>query len=79
MMKGLLIMKKNIGRTDRIVRACAGVAAAVLAFLTAGTLRVILGIVAAAMLFTAASGFCSLYVPLGINTIKGASCHGEKG
>jgi len=68
-------MKKNIGRTDRIIRACAGVAAAVAAFLTDGALTVILGIAAAAMLFTAASGFCSLYVPLGIDTRKnGSNC-----
>ncbi len=66
-------MKKNVGKTDRIVRACAGLVAAVLAFVAHGILTVILGIVAAALLFTAVSGFCSLYVPLGIDTRKCSS------
>lgn len=35
-----------------------------------GTLAIVLGIVAIALLFTGIVGFCSLYVPFGISTRK---------
>lgn len=65
-------MKKNMGRTDRTVRLAAAVVLAVLYFAGVfdGTLALILGLVGLAMLFTAATGSCSLYVPLGIDTRK---------
>ena len=65
-------MKKNLGRTDRMVRLAAAAVVAVLYFagVVEGTLALILGVVGLAMLFTAATGFCSLYVPFGIDTRK---------
>lgn len=65
-------MKKNIGRTDRIARASAALVIAVLylAGVIEGTVAIVLGVVALALLFTSVTGFCSLYVPFGISTAK---------
>jgi len=66
-------MTKNVGTTDRIVRSVAGI---VLLFLiltgaVEGTLAVILGILAAALLVTSAISYCPVYSPLKLSTIKG--------
>jgi hypothetical protein len=66
-------MTKNVGTTDRIVRS---VSAVVLLFLiltgaVEGTLAVIFGIVAAALLVTSAIRFCPAYLPLKISTLAG--------
>ena len=63
-------MKKNLGRMDRAVRLALAVVVAVLYFagVIDGTLALILGILGLAMLLTAATGFCSLYIPFGIDT-----------
>lgn len=54
------------------MRASAAVLAGIL--LLAGVVRgapgIILGIVALALLFTSLTGFCSLYVPFGISTVR---------
>lgn len=65
-------MKRNLGRTDRTIRLAAAVVVAILYFagVIEGTLALILGVAGLAMLFTAATGFCSLYVPFGIDTGK---------
>jgi len=64
-------MKKNMGSVDRVLRLVATVAIAVLIILKvlAGTLMIVLGIVAAVFLITSALGFCPLYVPLRLSTI----------
>jgi uncharacterized membrane protein YkgB len=67
-----MIMTKNMGSTDRILRTIAALVIVVL--LTAGkiggALAVILGIVAAAFLLTSAIGWCPAYGPLHISTRK---------
>ena len=63
-------MRQNMGMTDRIVRAVAGVLLLVLYFtnVIAGTWGIIALVVAAVLLITAALGFCPLYVPFKIST-----------
>jgi membrane-bound ClpP family serine protease len=62
-------MVKNVGTVDRIVRVIVGILALVGAFLVSGTaLKVILGIVAISMFFTAITGYCGIYRVLGIST-----------
>lgn len=64
-------MKKNMGSVDRVLRLAAAAAIVVLIVLKvfAGTLMIVLGVVAAMFLITSALGFCPLYVPLRISTI----------
>ena len=63
-------MKKNMGRIDRslrlLVAAGAVAGSGVLGFSTAG--GIVLLVVAAVMVATAASGYCPLYQLLGVNT-----------
>ena len=60
---------KNMGQTDRMIRAVAGVVLLILAFAAlGGTLAWIAGIVGVVMLGTAAMGSCPPYALLGINT-----------
>jgi hypothetical protein len=63
-------MKQNMGSTDRIIRAIAGLVLLALYFLlplsgVVGTLALVL---AAILLVTAAIAFCPLYVPFKFNT-----------
>lgn len=65
------MLKKNVGSTDRTIRAVAGVILLLLAFVTlSGTWAWIAGIVGVVMLGTAALGTCPPYALLGINTCK---------
>jgi len=66
-------MTKNLGTTDRIVRSLSAVVLLFLILTGAieGTLAVIFGIVAAALLVTSAISFCPVYHPLKISTITG--------
>ena len=63
-------MKSNEGTIDRIIRAVVGVAALLGAFaLGSGSIAfVLLLVVGAILLVTAAVGFCPLYRMLGIST-----------
>lgn len=65
-------MNKNTGNADRAVRVVVAVVAVVAAFLLGfGSVGgIILLVVAAVMLVTAAVGFCPLYRVFGINTCK---------
>lgn len=66
-------MKINVGGLDKVIRAIIGIAAAAYAFFglgSSGTLAIILYVVAAAMIVTAATGFCGLYTVFGISTCK---------
>ncbi|MBN2074296.1 MAG: DUF2892 domain-containing protein [Dehalococcoidales bacterium] len=64
-------MQKNMGMTDRIIRAIIGIVALLVALLaTSGAVDIVLYIVAAIMLITALAGICPLYIPLKINTNK---------
>jgi hypothetical protein len=65
-------MKRNMSNTDRIVRV---ILAAVLAYLyfagiVTGVLGIILVVLAAVFLLTAAIAFCPLYAPFKISTYK---------
>ena len=65
-------MKKNMGSIDKIVRVLVAVVIGVLYFTDqiTGTAAIILGIFAVIFLLTSAIGFCPLYLPLKLSTIK---------
>ena len=63
-------MKRNMGNMDRIIRAVIGIALIVVGIVI-GDWVLILGIVLGAiLLITAAIGFCPLYVPFKLSTLK---------
>lgn len=63
-------MKKNMGKTDRILRVTIAAIFAILYFTETitGTFGLILLILAAVFTLTGAVGFCPLYAPFGLNT-----------
>jgi hypothetical protein len=65
-------MSTNESPIDRVIRVVIAVAAVVVAFVVGATsvLGIILFVVAAIMLVTAATGFCPLYRVFGVNTCK---------
>jgi hypothetical protein len=65
-------MKKNMGLIDRIIRVVLAAVVAVLYFTgqLTGTAAIILGIIAVIFIITSAIGFCPLYYPFKISTIK---------
>ena len=66
-------MKKNMGKTDRIVRMIAGIAFVLIAiFLTSGALDIILYIFGSLLIATSIVGTCVLYIPFKIITKKQA-------
>ena len=65
-------MKKNVGLVDTVVRVILALVIGVL-YLTGmahGTMAIVLGVLAVISLVTGVTGFCPLYVPLGISTKK---------
>jgi hypothetical protein len=62
-------MTKNMGQTDRIVRAVVGVAIVAWGVMTSNWL----GAIGLIPLATAAIGWCPAYVPFGIKTCKTGS------
>jgi hypothetical protein len=67
-----MIMKKNMGLADRIIRSLIAIAIAVLYFtnVITGTWGIVLLIVAAVFLLTSFVSFCPLYAPFGLSTCK---------
>ena len=65
-------MKKNMGKTDIIIRIVIAVLFAVLFFTKAvtGVLGIILLILAVMFVLTSLIGFCPLYLPFKINTCR---------
>jgi small-conductance mechanosensitive channel len=65
-------MKKNMGTIDRTIRILLAILIAVLYFTNqiSGIAAVILGIFAIVFLLTSLIGFCPLYMPLKISSIK---------
>jgi len=65
-------MKQNMGSIDKIIRVLVAVVIGVLYFTDqiTGTAAIILGIFAVIFLLTSAIGFCPLYLPLKLSTIK---------
>jgi hypothetical protein len=70
--KNKVIMKKNMGLVDRIVRISAAVIIAVLYFtnIISGTLAIVLLALVVIFIFTSLISFCPLYLPFGIRTNK---------
>jgi Na+(H+)/acetate symporter ActP len=66
------MMKKNMGTIDRIIRTFLAVIVAILYFTgqITGTAAIILGIFAVIFLITSAIGFCPLYAPFKLSTMK---------
>jgi len=65
-------MKQNVGSIDKVVRVLAAVVIGVLYFTgqITGTAAIILGLFAVVFLLTSAIGFCPLYLPMKLSTIK---------
>jgi uncharacterized membrane protein HdeD (DUF308 family) len=66
-------MKKNVGRTDRIIRIVVGIVLVVLGFVVvfpSDWLAWVVVILGAILLITGILGFCPLYLLLKMNTNK---------
>lgn len=65
-------MKQNMGIEDRVIRLVAAIAVGVLYGLgyISGTLAIILGVVAIAFFVTSLIGWCPLYLPFGLSTLR---------
>ena len=63
----------NLGKFDRIIRAALGIIALLVAFLAVtGAVQIVLWVLGAILLLTAAIGFCPLYAPFRFSTKKQA-------
>lgn len=65
-------MKKNMGTVDRVIRVFLAIVVGIL-YLTgyiSGFAAVILGIFAIIFILTSLIGFCPLYLPFHISTVK---------
>ena len=65
-------MKQNMRIEDRVIRLVAAIAVGVLYGLgyISGTLAIILGVVAIAFFVTSLIGWCPLYLPFGLSTLR---------
>jgi hypothetical protein len=65
-------MKKNMGTIDRVIRIVLAIVVAILYMngSITGVAAIILGILAFVFILTSLIGFCPLYVPFKISTIK---------
>ncbi|MBN2206895.1 MAG: DUF2892 domain-containing protein [Candidatus Aminicenantes bacterium] len=65
-------MKKNMGGLDRTIRLILAVAGAgmVYSHMIEGPLAIIVGVMAVIFVLTSVIGFCPLYVPFKISTLK---------
>jgi hypothetical protein len=65
-------MKKNVGTIDKAIRIALAILIGILYFTNqiTGIAAVILGIIALAFLISSITGYCPLYVPLKISTVK---------
>ncbi|MBN2598602.1 DUF2892 domain-containing protein [Labilibaculum sp.] len=66
-------MKKNMGKTDRILRVIIALILATLYFtdLITGTIGIVLLVIAGVMFLTSLIGYCPPYSLLSIDTCKG--------
>ncbi|MFN3550650.1 MAG: DUF2892 domain-containing protein [Endomicrobiia bacterium] len=62
------MFKVNEGPIDRFIRSVFAIILIGIGFFSNGILSIILSILGGILLFTAITGFCGLYVLLGINT-----------
>jgi hypothetical protein len=65
-------MKKNIGKTDKIVRLSIAVVIVFLYFtkLISGVAAIVLGVIGIGLVFTSMVRRCSFYLPFGISTCE---------
>ncbi|MGB3947824.1 MAG: DUF2892 domain-containing protein [Bacteroidia bacterium] len=65
-------MKKNMGVADRVLRVLAAIVVIASYFMgfISGTLAIVLLIFSAIFILTSVLGFCPLYLPLGLSTLK---------
>jgi fatty acid desaturase len=65
-----IVMKKNMGSADRIIRILLAVTVAILwyANVLSGTVAIVLLVLAGIFILTSFVGFCPLYALLGMNT-----------
>ncbi len=65
-------MKKNMGSADKIIRVLLAAIIAILYFTNqiSGVAAIVLGIFAVVFLLTSFVGFCPLYAPLKLSTLK---------
>ena len=70
--KELIIMTRNVGSIDRVVRIVLGLGLLVAGVASTGSIRLVELIAGVVLLFTAASGFCLLYRLFGISSCKTA-------
>jgi hypothetical protein len=70
-----MIMKKNMGSPDRIIRILAAIVLAVLYFTgtVSGTWGIVLLVLGGVFLLTSFVGFCPLYTLVGMNTCPAKS------
>ncbi len=65
------MFKQNVGTVDRVIRIGLGIIlAAIGMFVLKGTASTIVSIVALIPLATGIAGFCPLYVPFKLSTVK---------
>ncbi len=61
----------NMGKMDRIIRAILGITVVLIAFLAvSGVAQIVLWVIGAILILTAAIGFCPLYAPFHFSTKK---------
>lgn len=67
-----MIMKKNMGPTDKIIRLIVALILATLSYMgvVTGTVGIVFYAVAIVFALTSMISFCPLYVPFGISTCK---------
>ncbi len=64
-------MKPNVGSTDRLIRYILGILFIIGIFMVAGSFwKILLGVLAVVMFFTATINFCPIWAALRINTHK---------
>jgi uncharacterized membrane protein len=63
-------MKINESNADRLIRLILGAALVAAGFFVHGAAAVVLWILGGISLVTGATGFCLLYLPFGISTVK---------
>jgi hypothetical protein len=65
-------MKQNMGTTDKVVRIIIAIAIAALYFanLISGTVAIVLLVLSGVFILTSLLGFCPLYMPIGLSTLK---------
>jgi hypothetical protein len=65
-------MKTNMGKIDRTIRVVVAIAIAALYFfnILSGTIAAVLLVLALVFVVTGFIGFCPLYLPFGISTLR---------